>query len=98
MRARDGRCRLNRRTSVPIPVSKDNPIRGSGASTDLANWIDGAIAALDECQKLDLRLRLAAKLCEDGAFDAAGFWPADKIAAAVVLAAQIERLVQPESS
>ncbi len=68
------------------------------SDSDIAAEIEEQIGGLPHSEKVGMRLRLAARLCEDGAFNAAGIWPADKVATAVVLAAQIERLLASENA
>ena len=72
--------------------------RGKGCDSEIAAEIERKIGCLSPSEKIGMRLRLAARLCENGAFGAADIWPADKVATAVVLAAQIERLVTRDSA
>ncbi len=80
-----------------ILLSKKPTHRDSESDGELGDRIDKELDGLDAGQRLDLRLRLAARLCEDGAYGAAGIWPAEKIATAVLLAAQIERLLRHDN-
>ncbi len=80
-----------------ILFSNEPRLRDDESGVELGDQIDRELAGLDAGQRLDLRLRLAARLCEDGAYGAAGIWPAEKIATAVLLAAQIERLLRPDN-
>ena len=73
-------------------------VRCSGCDSEIAAEIERKIGCLSPSEKVGLRLRLAARLCENGAFSAADIWPADKVATAVVLAAQIERLLTRDSA
>ncbi len=66
--------------------------------SEIADEIEARIDSLSHSEKVGMRLRLAARLCENGAFNAAEIWPADKVATAVVLAAQIERLLVPDNA
>ncbi len=82
---------------VPVYNMCDEII-GGRSEADIAADIEKTICSLPHDEKVGMRLRLAARLCENGAFNAANIWPADKVAAAVVLAAQIERLLTPDNA